>query len=88
MADPLCRGVCSRRHMRIKRYKTGMLPVASRTKCRKSCGSVPEADALLRDFHHKKHPPGVLLLCMENYLFPASHSSAFAADIRLMPSSV
>ena len=65
-----------------------MLPAASRTKCRKSCGSVPEADALLRDFHNKKHPFGVLLLCMENYLFPASHSSAFAADMRLMPSSV
>ena len=30
-----------------------MLPVASPTKCRKSCGSVPEADALQKDFHNK-----------------------------------
>ena len=33
--------------------QTGMLPVASPTKCRKSCGSVPEADALQKDFHNK-----------------------------------
>ena len=74
--------------MRTKRYRTGMLPVASPMKRRKSCGSVPKADALQKDFHHKKHPFGVLLLCVGNYLFSASHSSAFAADMRLMPSSV
>ena len=33
--------------------QTGMLPVASPTKCRKSCGSVPEADTLQKDFHNK-----------------------------------
>ena len=47
-----------------------MLPVASPTKCRKSCGSVPEADTLKKDFHNKKPAlaekslPGlVCLLC-------------------------
>ena len=33
--------------------QTGMLPVASPPTCRKSCGSVPEADALQKDFHNK-----------------------------------
>lgn len=37
----------------IIQKQTGMLPVASPTKCRKSCGSVPEADTLQKDFHNK-----------------------------------
>ena len=49
--------------------QTGMLPVASPTKCRKSCGSVPEADILQKDYHNnrirnpdaKKNAPGFLL---------------------------
>ena len=43
--------------------KTGMLPVASPTKC-KSCGSVPETDTLQKDFHNKSRTVIRPVFCM------------------------
>ena len=44
-------------------YKTGMLPVASPTKCRQSFGSEPEAGTLQKDFYNKNRRARAGLSC-------------------------